>query len=393
MRADARDRIATAGRSTRASVATVLACDVGGTKTDLALLEPGEHGLEVVRRATYASREHASLDEIVASFVGPRPGRLAAAGFGVPGHVLGDRGTATNLPWSVDGAGLARALGLLRVSLLNDVEALAWAVPTLSPSEQISLQSGAAPPGGASGGAPGGALDGAPGGALDGAPGGGGDAAGTMAVIAAGTGLGYAALVRGAGEQRSLASEGGHADFSPVDDVEIDLLRSLQRRFGHVSVERVVSGPGLYRMYEHLCERRAEAVAGWDEELRALGADGAGDPSAAVARAALEGRSALAEQAVLRFLGCYGAEAGNWALRTFASGGVWLGGGVARKLLLGPEGTSSDWRERARAAFLARFRAKGRLTGLLDTIPVRVIVSDLAAIVGVALFARAEHER
>lgn len=389
MRADARHRIATAGRSTRASVATVLACDVGGTKTDLALLEPGEHGLEVVRRATYASREHASLDEIVADFVGPRPGRLAAAGFGVPGHVLGDRGTATNLPWSVDGAGLARALGLLRVSLLNDVEALAWALPTLSPSDQVSLQSGAAPPGGAPGGASGGASGSAPGGA----PGGGGDAAGTMAVIAAGTGLGYAALVRGAGEQRSLASEGGHADFSPVDDVEIDLLRSLQRRFGHVSAERVVSGPGLYRMYEHLCERRAEAVAGWDEELRALGTDGAGDPSAAVARAALEGRSALAEQAVLRFLGCYGAEAGNWALRTFASGGVWLGGGVARKLLLGPEGTSSDWRERARAAFLARFRAKGRLTGLLDTIPVRVIVSDLAAIVGVALFARAEHER
>ena len=374
MNANPRDRTATAaGRPSGASVATVLACDVGGTKTDLALLEPGGHGLEVVRRATYASRDHAALDEVVADFVGSPPERLAAAGFGVPGHVLGDRGTATNLPWSVDGAGLARALGLPRVSLLNDVEALAWALPTLSPSEQVTVQSGAASPGGAAGG--------------------GGDKAGTLAVIAAGTGLGYAALVRGAGQQRSLASEGGHADFSPVDEVEIELLRALQRRFGHVSVERVVSGPGLFRMYEHLRARDPGAVTRWDEELRGRAAEAVGDPSAAVAGAALEGRSTLAEQAVLRFLGCYGAEAGNWALRTFASGGLWLGGGVARKLLLGPAGTSSAWRARARAAFLARFRAKGRFTALLDTIPVRVIVSDRAAVTGVALFARAECER
>ena len=371
--ASARDRTAHTGRLVDAGAATILACDVGGTKTDLALLEPGEHGLAVVRRATYPSRDHAALDEIVADFIGTRPGRLAAAGFGVPGHVLGDRGTATNLPWSVEGARLARALGLPRVSLLNDVEALAWAVPSLAPSDQVTLQPGAASPCGATDGV--------------------GRTTGTLAVIAAGTGLGYAALVRGLGAQRSLASEGGHADFSPVDDVEIDLLRSLQRRFGHVSVERVVSGPGLFRMYEHLRERQTEAVSEWDEDLRALAAQRAGDPSAAVARGALEGRSALAEQAVLRFLGCYGAETGNWALRTFASGGVWLGGGVAHKLLLGPAGTSPAWRARARAAFLARFRAKGRLTALLDTIPVRVIVSDLAAVMGVALFARAERER
>ena len=373
MKANPPARTATARRPTGARIATILACDVGGTKTDLALLEPGEHGLAVVRRATYPSRDHAALDEIVADFIGTRPGRLAAAGFGVPGHVLGDRGTATNLPWSVEGARLARALGLPRVSLLNDVEGLAWAVPSLAPSDQVTLQPGAASPCGATDGV--------------------GRTTGTLAVIAAGTGLGYAALVRGLGAQRSLASEGGHADFSPVDDVEIDLLRSLQRRFGHVSVERVVSGPGLFRMYEHLRERQTEAVSEWDEDLRALAAQRAGDPSAAVARGALEGRSALAEQAVLRFLGCYGAETGNWALRTFASGGVWLGGGVAHKLLLGPAGTSPAWRARARAAFLARFRAKGRLTALLDTIPVRVIVSDLAAVMGVALFARAERER
>ena len=373
MKTDPRERTVGTWSSSRASGAAVLACDVGGTKTDVALLEPAERGLAVVRRATYASRDHGSIDEIVADFVGPRPVRLAAAGFGVPGHVVGQRGTATNLPWSVDGTGLARALGLPRVSLLNDVEAQAWAVPTLSPDDQVTLQVGAAPPSGAL------AED--------------GDTAGTMAVIAAGTGLGYAALLRDSGAQRSLASEGGHADFSPVDDVEIELMRSLQRRFGHVSAERVVSGPGLFRMYEHLCELQPEDVTGWDEEVRAREAEGARDASAAVGRAALEGRSTLAEQAVVRFLGCYGGEAGNWALRTFARGGLWLGGGVARKLLLGPDGTSQAWRDRARAAFLARFRAKGRFSPLLDTIPVHVIVSDLVGVMGAALFALAQRER
>ncbi|MBW6455675.1 MAG: glucokinase [Trueperaceae bacterium] len=345
----------------------ILACDVGGTKTDLALLQPGPDGMEVARRATYVSREHAALVDIVVDFVGERPPRLEAAGFGIAGPVVGDRARTTNLPWHVDGARLARAVGLPRVSLLNDVEAQAWAVPLLGEHDRVTLQAG--DPAG------------------DGPP-------GTVAVIAAGTGLGYAALLRGEGAARSLASEGGHADFSPVDELEAGLLRALRRDFGRVSVERVVSGPGVHRIYRYL--REQEGVVA-DDAVDALldppdGHVGV-DPSAAVARAALTGTSAVAERAVLRFLAAYGGEAGNWALRTLATGGVWLGGGVGHRLLLGPQGTPSGWRERAREAFVSRFLAKGRLAPWLATVPVHVVTTDLAPLLGAAHCARMERGR
>lgn len=344
----------------------ILACDVGGTKTDLALLRYGTDGMEVAHRATYVSCDHAALVDIVVDFVGERPPRLEAAGFGIAGPVLGDRARTTNLPWTVDGDRLARAVGLPRVSLLNDVEAQAWAVPLLGRHDRVTLQAGD--------------------------PAGDGPA-GTVAVIAAGTGLGYAALLRGGGATRSLASEGGHADFSPVDALDEGLQRSLRRDFGRVSVERVVSGPGLFRIYRHL--REQEGVASddaVDASLDASGGRGGEDPSAAVARAALAGSSAVAEQAVLRFLAAYGGEAGNWALRTLSTGGVWLGGGVARRLLLGPPGTPAAWRERAREAFLARFLAKGRLAPWLETVPVHVVTSDLTPLLGAAHCARLEHD-
>lgn len=330
----------------------ILACDVGGTKTTLALIEPSPAGLRVARRETYRSREHASLDEIVGAFVGRSPPELDAAGFGVAGPVLEGRARTTNLPWIVDGSRLARALGLARVSVLNDVEALAWSVPRLGAAEQAALQAGASGPG-------------------------------TVAVVAVGTGFGCAALVRGGSGPRSLASEGGHADFAPTNEDEIELFRVLQTRFDHVSVERVVSGPGIFEIYEFLRARDGGAPS------FAVAPDDA-DPTAAVARAALEGRSALAERAVLLFLGCFGAEAGNWALRTMATGGVWLGGGVARKLLIGPAGTSEAWRARAAAAFLTRFRNKGRFSPMLATVPIQVVMTDDAPLFGAAELAVSE---
>lgn len=335
----------------------ILACDVGGTKTNLALLDGDAAGLRVSRVETFQSQAHGSLDEIVDAFVsGGRP-QFKAAGFAVAGPALDGQARTTNLPWLIDGPRLARAVGLRRVSLLNDVEAQAWSVPILGAADHVALQSGT--------------------------PG-----SGTVAVIAAGTGLGVAALVRGDGPARSLASEGGHADFSPGTDDEIELLRCLRQRYGHVSAERVVSGPGLFRIYEFLRDRNrgtqpAELAVAIEQ----------GDPSAAVARAAQGGRSALAEQAVLLFLGAYGAEAGNWALHTMATGGVWLGGGVARKLLMGPPDTPEAWRMRARAAFLDRFRDKGRLRTLLQTLPVHVITTDEAPLVGAAHFALLEAAR
>ena len=343
--------------NTKAGAVVILACDVGGTKTDLAFLELSETGLRMTRRETYRSEQHASLDEIVTSFVGPSPPRLAAAGFGIAGPVLAGQVRTTNLPWIVDGARLARALRLGRVSLLNDVEAQAWSTLRLDARDQLTLQAGTPD-------------------------------AGNIAVIAAGTGLGCAALVRGDGPVRSLASEGGHGDFSPSNDAEIELLRSLWERHGHVSVERVVSGPGVFKIYEFLRDRDRGAEPEW-----LTAALERGDPTAAVAHAAVEGRCALAERAVLLFLGAYGAETGNWALRTMATGGVWLGGGVARKLLVGPKGTPDAWRIRARKVFLTRFRDKGRLSSILDAIPVQLILNDEASLLGAAHFALLEAGR
>ena len=326
----------------------ILACDAGSTKTNLALLETSGAGLRVVTLETYASRDHASLHEIVATFVGSHPARVEAAGFGIAGPVFMDHAIATNLPWTVDGRRLARVLGLPRVSLLNDVEAQAWSVLRLRPGDRLTVQTGT-------------------------------PAQGNIAVISPGTGLGFAALVRGDGGMCSLASEGGHADFSPSDDLEIELLRFLRQRFGHVSVERVLSGPGLSRIYEFLRDGEPSEEPHW-----LAGALEQGDRAATVAEAALSGRSLLAERAVLLFLGVLGAEAGNWALRTMATGGVWLGGGVVRKLLVGPPGTQEAWRQRARDVFLARLRSKGRLSALLDAIPIQLIMTDEAALVGAA---------
>ncbi len=336
----------------------ILACDVGGTKTDVALLERDDASLCIVRRQTYPSRNYGALHEIVSDFLGEDRPRLEAAGFGVAGPVRDGHAKTTNLSWTVDAERLARLLGLDRVSLLNDVEAQAWAVPHLGMGEQYSLQTGA-PDGG------------------------------NVAVIAAGTGLGCAALVRGAGPVRSMASEGGHSDFSPADDFELDLWRRLSREFGHVSVERVVSGPGLFSVYEALRDRDPHGESDWLASALQEG----GDPSAVVASAALEGRSGLAEQAALKFLVAYGAEAGNWALRTLSTGGLWLGGGVAPRLILGPDGTPELWRKRATEAFLTRFRDKGRLSTLLEAMPVRMIVGGNGPLLGAGYAALSEAGR
>ena len=335
----------------------ILACDVGGTKTTLALLESDNTEWRVMRRENYRSQEHASLDEIVKSFVGPKPPKLSAAGFGIAGPVRGDQAKTTNLPWIVDGPRLARMLALNRVSLLNDLEAQAWSVLRLGAAEQMTLQAGTPD-------------------------------SGNIAVIAAGTGLGCSALLRGEGAVRSLASEGGHADFSPGDEIEVELLRYLREKYGHVSVERVISGPGLFEIFEFLRDHDRVSEPDWLVESRARG-----DRAAAVAEAALGGRCALAERAVLLFLGAYGAETGNWALRTMATGGVWLGGGVAHKLLVGPPGTAESWRLRAVEVFLKRFRDKGRLSALLESMPVQLIMTQDAPLLGAADFAKSEIGR
>jgi glucokinase len=266
--------------------------------------------------------------------------------------VIEGRVRTTNLPWTVDAAALARKLGLPGVGLLNDLEANAWAVEWLPPGDLSPIQ--------------------------EGAPG----AAGNVAVMAAGTGLGEAALVRGGGTTVSLASEGGHADFAPRQDVEVELLRHLRAKFGHVSYERVVSGPGLLNVYEFLRDSgRGEEPAWLAEDMRRT------DPPAAISEAALAGKCALCELALDLFLGVYGAEAGNLALRTMATGGVYLGGGIAPKIFGRRPGHDPARSSRSVEAFRQAFVDKGRFGALLETIPVRVILNDKAALLGAARYA------
>jgi glucokinase len=326
----------------------ILACDVGGTKTNVALLQSNGAALEIVRLESHQSREHASLDEILDAFLGADVIPIEAAGFGVAGPVLDGRAVTTNLPWQIDARRLADRFGLPAAALLNDVEAHAWAVDRLTSADLLTLQ-----PGSSEGG--------------------------NVAVVAAGTGFGVAALLRSAGTAISLASEGGHADFAARSALEADLLGFLRSRFGHVSVERVLSGPGIVHLHEFLRESERAGEPEW------LGAElASGEAPAAIARAAVSGRSETCARALDLFLELYGAEAGNWALRTMATGGVYLGGGIAAKLLGASSGASDAWRQRAIELFLKGFVEKGRFRPMLEAMPVRVIVNENAPLIGAA---------
>jgi glucokinase len=329
----------------------ILGGEVGGTKTNLALLQRKDGALELVRIETYLSRQHASFDEILAKFLAGTPEELTAAGLGVAGPVIDGRVSTTNLPWSIDGARLARQLGLPTVALLNDIEAQAWAVEWLEPDDLLMLQEGIA-------------------------------ATGNVALIAAGTGLGFSALLRTVAGTVSLPSEGGLADFAPRAEIEVELLGELRSRFGHVNIERVLSGPGLLNIYLFLRDSGRGEQPQWLAQAMQQR-----DASAAVAEAALAGSSALCEQTVELFLSIYGAEAGNWALRTFARGGLYVCGDMGAALMCGPPGTREDWRSRAREAFLSAFLDKGRARAMLETIPVRVILNQNAPLLGAAYYA------
>jgi glucokinase len=317
----------------------ILAGDIGGTNARLGLFERRDGGVSLVALETHPSQGAGGLEELLLAFRERHGQPIAAAALGVAGPVVGGRIATTNLPWVVDPLGLARVLGLREVVLMNDLEALAWAVDVLAPEALVELQAGRP------------------------------DAGGSRALIAAGTGLGEVALVRVGERAVVLASEGGHGDFAARTEIEIALLRWLVGRHGRASWERVLSGRGLHELYLFLREaRHADEPAWLAEALRA------GDPAAAISRAALDGRSEICAEALDLFVSAYGAEAGNLVLRTLAVGGVYLGGGIAPRIL--------PWLRRP--PFLAAFLAKGRLRPLLEGTPVRVISDDLAGLTGAA---------
>jgi glucokinase len=320
----------------------ILAGDIGGTKTDLALFKSDRKKMRLAAMAVYASRDHRSLDEILEDFLSKHQAPIDRACFGVAGPVKNGLIQTTNLAWVVDSTQLARKLRLRRVGLLNDIEATAWGIRVLAPREVQVIHRGTP------------SLE------------------GNSAVIAAGTGLGEAGLQWNGKEHWPFASEGGHSDFAPRSELELELYRYLSAVFGHVSYERVLSGPGLYNLYRFFRDARQLEEPSWlAEELKQ------GDPAEVISRNALEANSPLCEKALELFVEIFGAEAGNLALKMMATGGVYLGGGIAPKIA--PKLKSKR--------FMEAFLSKGRLQSLLEKIPVRIILNERAALMGAASWA------
>jgi len=319
----------------------ILCADIGGTHTKLALIRP-DPVIDTVSLETHASADVADLGRLMADFLARSGVGVDAACLGIAGPVIGTTVQTTNLPWRIDATVLSAALGGVPVFLLNDLEALAYAIPTLGDAAVLALN-------------PGVRVE-----------------HGTVAIIAAGTGLGEAGLVWNGRRWLALASEGGHADFAPRSEREIALLRHLLGRWEHVSWERVVSGPGLVHIFEFLRDGEGQPVPA---ELAAAMATG--DPAGAIAAAALGGTAPIATAALDLSVLLYGAEAGNLALKLKAMGGLYVGGGIAPKIA--PKLRDGTFRE----AFLA----KGRFRALLEQIPVRVVLDDHAALSGSARYA------
>jgi len=321
--------------------ASVLAGDIGGTKTLLGLFRVEDGTPALVREKHYATRDFKTLEEVAADFLGGAAS-IAAACFGVPGPIIGGVSHATNVPWTMEEQALTRALGVAGARLINDLEATAYGMLTLGENEVAVLQPGdSAPPR---------------------AP---------IAVIAAGTGLGEAGLVPLTdGRWRSVATEGGHADFAPRGGEQIALLEYLSGEFGHVSFERLLSGPGLVNIYRFLKTRGGAAEPVWLAGQFAAGTD----PAAIISEAALAARDPRCVEALGMFVDIYGAEAANLALKYMALGGVYLGGGIAPKILAALTA----------GRFVRAFLAKGRLDKVLARIPVRVSLNPAAALAGAA---------
>lgn len=324
----------------------LLAGDIGGTNARLAYFEvaepSGEIGamgrLRLIARGELLSRAHPGLQSVVEAFRREHPQPIDAAAFGVAGPVREGRSETPNLAWAVDAAELAAALGLPRVELLNDVAATAYGLAYLEDADLEVLHAGRP------------------------------EARGHRAVISAGTGLGQAGLFWDGVRHRPFASEGGHCDFAPHDALGVELWSWHSRR-GHVSYERVLSGPGLVALFTFLRETGRGVPSAQVE--RALAEE---DPAAVIARHGLARTDGLCALALDRFAALYGAAAGNVALQFFATGGVYVGGGIAPKI-----------RARLReGAFMDTFLAKGRMRAVLEQIPVKLLVNDKAALWGAA---------
>jgi glucokinase len=320
----------------------LLAGDIGGTKTNLAVFSPEDGPRAPLAEVTFPSADYPSLEALVFEFLAQVDLKVEQASFGVAGPVAAGRAEITNLPWVMEETQLREALNLSSVRLLNDLAAIAHAVPFLGPADLHTLNVGQPTPGGA------------------------------IAVIAPGTGLGEAFLTWDGTRYRPHASEGGHADFAPTNSFEVELLRYLQDRFQHVSYERVCSGRGLPNIYGYLKDSGYADEPVWLTKQLAA----AGDPTPVIVNAALDSERPceLCVATLNAFVSILGAEAGNLALKVLASGGVYLGGGIPPRIL--PTLEQKPFRE--------AFRHKGRMSDLLARVPVHVILNPKVALLGAA---------
>jgi glucokinase len=332
----------------------ILAGDVGGTKVHLALYNFIGGKLSPVRDEKFPAGEFACLDDVVKAFLSPEKSgqpdvrdQIIACCFGVPGPVRDGRLKLTNLPWTLDARDLRKSLGIQHIFLINDLEANGYGITEVVPDKIFTLHTGDA------------------------------SSVGHRGLIAAGTGLGECLLIWDTILRRHLPipSEGGHGDFAARNDTEIALLQYLRRALnGRVSTERVVSGLGIQNVYAFLRDdQKMEEPAWLRERMKAE------DPNAVIGACADDGSSEICVRTIEMVTAAYGAEAGNLALKLLALGGVYLGGGIAPKILKFLSG----------GKFMEAFLDKGRLSPMLETIPVRVILDDTCALLGAAAYAEA----
>ena len=320
----------------------ILAAEIGATRTRLAAFETEGNRLQSAVEKTYLSHEHGGLSEILSQFIRTEGIPVHSACFGVAGPVRSGRSKISNLPWIIDSRDLAKQLRLDSVGLLNDLEAYAYGIDALESKDFITLSEGSE------------------------------NAEGNRAVISARTGLGVAGLYWDGFRHHPFACEGGHADFAPRNDLQMELLAYLQKKYGRISCERILSGPGIRNIYEFLRDaHKAEEPAWLREQINA-----ATDVPALISQLALEGKAAICDQTLTIFVSVFGAETGNCALRYMSAGGIFIGGSIAAKIV----NRMKD------PVFMQSFLDKGRMETLLSDMPVKIILNDDCGLIGAARY-------
>jgi glucokinase len=321
----------------------ILAGEIGATRTRLAAFDSDNNKLQLVVEKTFPSQEQpGGLPELIANFIKTEGVGVQSACFGVAGPVKGGRSKISNLPWVIDAKELAKQLKLSSVGLINDLEAYAYGIDALESKDFITLSEGSE------------------------------DAEGNQAVISARTGLGIAGMYWDGFRHHPFACEGGHMDFAPRNALEVELAEYVRKKYGHVSFERILSGPGIKNIYDFLRETKKFEEPAWLRDE----VNGAVDPPAVISRAALDGKAEICDQTLTMFVSIYGAATGNCALIFMSRGGIFIGSSIAAKIV--PKMTQPN--------FMQAFFDKGRMEAVLRDMPVKIVLNDNAGIIGAARF-------